>query len=101
MEELHWKKIPLDEDEYVYICAGSSKTDTSIIGSGSSNKTMSSLSDGNTEIPDICKTRIGAALNYIDNYDRGMRDMRLLNASGARITPSFKTEDPKNAGSDN
>ena len=39
-------------------------------------------------------SRVGSVLQYIDNYDRCLKDIRLLNHITARITPVFKTEDP-------
>jgi len=40
-------------------------------------------------------TRIGVALNDIENYDRAVKDIRRLNHYLARITPTFKTKDTK------
>lgn len=45
--------------------------------------------DANTQGP---VTRVGTVLTDIENYDRGIKDMRRNNHIFARITPTFETE---------
>ena len=53
---------------------------------------------GGDDLPESCPTsRVGNVLQYIDNYDRCLKDIRLTNHITARITPCFQTDDAQYA----
>ena len=52
---------------------------------------------GDDETVNDPTTKLGLCVGSCENYDRALRDMRLLNHVLARITPTFKTPDERSA----